>query len=278
MTQVLGDRESFVLRPAEWAGGASDVGMRHAPNQDAIAMAAGTGVDGHRVAVACVSDGVSTSPGAEQASALAVETACALLTGRLRESQPAFDLDDCMLRAFHMANKRVVTAAGTERAGTWACTMVVAVLWHDQVVVGSVGDSRSYWVPDDGLALALSTDDSVAQAQINLGVTREVAEASSGAHAITKWLGPGAQPVRPSLSHLPVKQPGWLVTCSDGLWNYASHPEAMAQALHWAVNRAAQKANPPPAWSVCCELVGWANDLGGHDNVTVTLLRLEPSI
>lgn len=278
--QVVGDRESFILRPTCWAGGASDVGRYHAPNQDAVAMAAGQDATRRDIAVACVSDGVSTSPHAEDASALAVETACAYLTGQLRNTPASFDIDRCLRRAFSAANQAVIAAAGTIAPGTWACTMVVAAWWRGLVVVGSIGDSRCYWVPQTGAAVALSTDDSLAQAQIELGVDREVAEASSGAHAITKWLGPGSLGAQPSLTHLVVEQPGWLVTCSDGLWNYASDPQAMAQALHDALNRATGPSSAdtaPPAWAVCKELVDWANDQGGHDNIAVTLLRLTPA-
>jgi len=146
------------------------------------------------------------------------------------------------------------------------------------VIIGNVGDSRCYWVPDDGEPMALSTDDSVAQAQIDLGITREVAESSSGAHAITKWLGPGAQTVQPSLNSMTVAEDGWLLTCSDGLWNYASDPETMADTLRDAVIAETTDDQDPPAWSVCCQLVDWANKLGGHDNIAVTLLRLKPAV
>ena len=275
--QVVGDRESFVLRPSAWAGGASDVGLRHTPNQDAIAMAAGLTTDARPVAVACVSDGVSTSPHSEDASALAVETACAYLAERLRDAPDAFDLGDAMTEAFDRANRRIVDAAGTAVVGTWACTLVVAVAWHDRVIIGNVGDSRCYWMPDVGEPQALSTDDSIAQAQIDLGVEREIAEASSGAHAITKWLGPGAQVVRPSVTTMTIAEKGWLLTCSDGLWNYASDPETMASALRDAVTAETISDQDPPAWSVCCRLVDWANMLGGHDNIAVTLLRLGPA-
>jgi len=274
VASVTGDRESFFLRPATWAGGASDVGQHHTPNQDAIAMAAGTDIDGRPLAVACVSDGVSTSPHSEDASALAVEAACTWLADGLRNGPSNWDVDAAMNKAFALANTSIVAASGASEPGTWACTLVVAVLRHGRVVVGSVGDSRSYWVPDAGDPVALSTDDSMAQAQIDLGVRREVAEASSGAHAITKWLGPGTQAVRPSLTSLRVDEPGWLLTCSDGLWNYASQPKAMAAALHQAIARAAAVDPSTPAWAVCGQLVEWANRLGGHDNITVTLLRL----
>ena len=275
--QTTGDRDSFVLRPTIWAGGASDVGMRHSPNQDAIALAAGGGVDGRAIAVACVSDGVSTSPHAEEASALAVEIACDHLTGKLRDAGPTFSEADALVEAFAQANDAIMEASGSTTAGTWACTLIVAMVWHEQAVVANIGDSRSYWMPDDGEPLLLSTDDSMAQAQIDLGVDRETAESSSGAHAITKWLGPGSTNVVPTMTSLEIVEPGWLLTCTDGLWNYASDPEMMAEALARAILAEESEGNEPQAWAVCCQLVDWANELGGHDNVTATLMRLEPA-
>ena len=272
--QTTGDRDSFVLRPTVWAGGASDVGMRHSPNQDAIALAAGSGADGRSIAVACVSDGVSTSPHSEDASALAVEVACDFLTGKLRDAGPTFSDADALVEAFAEANDAILEAAAVKTAGTWACTLIVAMVWHDQAVVANIGDSRSYWMPDDGEPVLLSTDDSMAQAQIDLGVDREVAESSSGAHAITKWLGPGSTNVTPTMTSLEITEPGWLLTCTDGLWNYASDPQMMADALAQAVEAEEAESDDPQAWAVCCQLIDWANDLGGHDNVTATLMRL----
>ena len=251
--------------------------MRHAPNQDAIAMAAGACADGSPIAVACVSDGVSTSAHAEDASALAVEVACSHLADRLRKATATFDVSDALTEAFDVANRSVTAAAGTTRAGTWACTLVVAVVRHGRAVVANIGDSRSYWIPDAGAPLLLSTDDSMAQAQIDLGVKREVAEASSGAHAITKWLGPGSGAVVPSVTSMDIADPGWLLTCTDGLWNYASDPAAMAEVVREAAAAEQSDDEAPPAWVVCCQMIDWANLLGGHDNITVTLLRLEPT-
>ena len=275
--QTTGDRDSFVLRPTVWAGGASDVGMRHSPNQDAIALAAGSGADDRAIAVACVSDGVSTSLHAEEASALAVGVACDYLTGQLRDAGPTFSEADALVEAFTRANNAIMEASGVTTAGTWACTLIVALVWHEQAVVANIGDSRSYWMPDDGEPLLLSTDDSMAQAQISLGVEREIAESSSGAHAITKWLGPGSSDVTPTMTSLVITEPGWLLTCTDGLWNYASDPATMAAALTRAIEAEQAEGNEPQSWAVCCQLVDWANDRGGHDNVTVTLMRLEPS-
>ena len=55
--------------------------------------------------------------------------------------------------------------------------------------------------------------------------------------------------------------------CSDGLWNYCS----TADELHKVV--AAQPSEP---LSRAEGLVQWANEQGGHDNITVTLARIAP--
>ena len=63
--------------------------------------------------------------------------------------------------------------------------------------------------------------------------------------------------------------PGWLCVCSDGLWNYASAPEALAEIV--AACRA-EAGDEPVALAEA--LVAWANGRGGQDNITVALIRL----
>jgi serine/threonine protein phosphatase PrpC len=117
-------------------------------------------------------------------------------------------------------------------------------------------------------AVQLSVDDSVAQAKIEAGFTREEAESGYGAHAITRWLGRDAPDVTPRVGELEVGT-GWLLVCSDGLWNYASSPAALRTVLDEALS--------PPVESlvdVCERMVAWANAQGGKDNITVAIARL----
>ena len=57
--------------------------------------------------------------------------------------------------------------------------------------------------------------------------------------------------------------------CSDGLWNYASSPEAMSGLFQSMLGR-----SPSPAF-LAEALVEWANDQGGRDNITAVLARIE---
>jgi serine/threonine protein phosphatase PrpC len=177
-----------------------------------------------------------------------------------------------MIEAFIQAHNDVIVGAGPNPGGSWACTLICVAMFGPQVVVGNIGDSRCYWVPDGRAeALLLSDDDSVAASQIRMGIRREIAEASTSAHAITKWLGPGAQDVIPSVQLRTISSPGWLVVCSDGLWNYASQPHRLANTLRAAIPR--HVTDGGDARQIASRLVEWARARGGHDNITVALLR-----
>src|SRR5690606_11974661 len=108
-----------------------------------------------------------------------------------------------------------------------ACTLLAAGVDGDVVLAGRVGGPRVDWLPGDGQAEQLSVDDSWAQEMIAAGVPRAQAESSPQAHAITRWLGPDAPDTDARCAATVPTGPGWLLVCSDGLWNYCSDPHAM---------------------------------------------------
>ncbi|MDR0836904.1 MAG: serine/threonine-protein phosphatase [Propionibacteriaceae bacterium] len=273
-TQVVGDRDSFVLRPTPWAGGASDLGLRHVINQDALAIAAGGDQLGENTAVVTLSDGVSTSEYSEFAAKVAADSACQTLAAALDtvDRRPE-NLAVAMVDAFITANAEVVMQAGPNPGISWACTLICVAVTPDQVLVGNAGDSRCYWIDDDGNALLLSADDSVAAARMRAGMSREEAESGADAHAITKWLGPGALDIMPSIQTFDLVRPGWILACSDGLWNYASSPREMAELLHGFVSKRSD-AGLSEAAMVSSKLVEWAKSNGGRDNISVGLVRV----
>ena len=62
---------------------------------------------------------------------------------------------------------------------------------------------------------------------------------------------------------------GWLMVCSDGLWNYCGDGDELGDLVR---STAAQVGST--ATEVAAALVEWANAQGGRDNVTVALARL----
>ncbi len=252
-------RAHYVREPAPWVGGCSDIGRRHHTNQDALAIAVRTGPT--PAALLAVADGVSTARGSERASMVATDAVVAAL---LEHRPHGAGTDDALVGAFAAAH-RAVLADDDEPS---ACTLIVASVDDGVIAVASVGDSRAYWLGDDGAARQLSTDDSMAQARILLGMSRDEAERSIQAHALTKWLGRQSTDATPSLLRYRPEGPGWLVLCSDGLWNYASPPEAMGSLIA----ELAPLAAGPGALAEA--LARWANEQGGKDNITVIVARM----
>ena len=248
---------------------ASHIGLRHETNQDAAAL----GIDGsgHHI-VLVVADGVSSTEGAEECARVASHTARDYLAATMDQGLPINDDDTVTLfeRTFQKAHEAVVSGSGP----IGACTLAAAVATHDRIVVGNIGDTRTYWFPDDGDPIRLSIDDSMAQAQMDLGLSREEAERGIGAHAITKWIGASATDVAPRVMAYQPQQSGWLLVCSDGLWNHVPDAGDFARLMADLVSKAHtdDHGHASPA-GVADGLIAYANNCGGHDNSTVALWR-----
>lgn len=282
--------------PGTWVAGVCDIGVRHAANEDAMAL----DVLGAGRAALVVCDGVSSAARSEEASQAAADAALQVLAGATSRGLgvasgivPAITAR--LVASADGAAEAVarITGAGvpSETAATDnpSCTFVAALIEGDNVVVGSVGDSRAYWLPDEGEAARLTTDDSWAEEQIRMGALREEAEKGPQAHTITRWIGIDAPDHTPATTSLVPGGPGWLLLCSDGLWNYASEPQALASVFRaislpsgdrrsaedledGASDCAAQVQRSP--LELARSLVDWANAQGGQDNITVALARL----
>ena len=276
-TKALSVRDHYVEQPASWVAACCDKGIRHFRNEDATALAADPEPGSRAVLVVC--DGVSSSIDSDVASLAGARRARDVLVahqpaGLGTAASRAGAIATALETAAAEANAAVVanTAPGSENAAS--CTFAAAVIEGDLIVYANVGDSRVYWLPDPGTAeqptgqpAELSLDDSVAQARIAMGVPREEAENGPQAHAITKWLGRDSPDFVPRTGSVTVGVPGWLLVCSDGLWNYASEAAAL-QAL--VAEHATPDANPLPLAEA---LVGWANAQGGKDNISAALAR-----
>jgi serine/threonine protein phosphatase PrpC len=102
-----------------------------------------------------------------------------------------------------------------------------------------------------------------------LGVPREEAESGPKAHAITRWLGADAPDPSPRTLSRRLDGAGWLLLCSDGLWNYCSEAATLGELVDDAREHAAAPRELAEA------LVQWAIEAGGADNISVALARVE---
>jgi len=270
-------RDHWSELPAPWVGGVCDKGVVHTANEDAMALSANP--DGS-FAVLVVCDGVTSAPHSDRAALAAARAACSQLSGVPLPTTPGVApaisyWTDALQTATTEANAAAVGTAHTlgDPAEPPSCTFVAAVVAEAVVTVAWCGDSRAYWLPDNGEARQLTVDHSLGTALLAAGETREQAEADPAFHTITRWLGADSVEHAPEFASQTIDAPGWLLVCSDGLWNYASELDEMVTL----VADAASAANGDPV-QLAETLVNWANAAGGHDNITAALARCNPPV
>jgi serine/threonine protein phosphatase PrpC len=270
--KALSPRDHFREQAAPWVAGVCDKGIRHHRNEDAMAMLASPdGASPDRRAVLVVLDGVSNTDDSQVGSLAGAQAALAVLAAPFPAGLGTPDsrlaaVTHVLTAAVEAAQAEVVAAATPEAANPASATFSAAVLEGDIVSYANVGDSRSYWLPDGSEGVQLSVDDSAAQALIANGMARAEAESSPQAHAITKWLGRDSEDHTPMVGQLRITEPGWLLVCSDGLWNYASEPGQLTEQM-----RAAGTEDPA---ALALAMTDYANSRGGQDNITTVFARI----
>ena len=272
-TKAPSERDHYVERPASWVAACCDRGIRHHRNEDATAIAASAEPGKRAVLVVC--DGVSTADDSDVAALAAARTARDVLVASrpaglgVPESRAAA-IEAALVTSAEKANEAVIATTVQDAPNPASCTYVAVVVEDDLCVFGNVGDSRAYWITDAeaGDPVQLTTDDSVAQLRIASGVPKEEAEEGPQAHAILKWLGRDSQDFRPTTGSVLLNGSGWVLVCSDGLWNYASE----ATELQALMTQLSATAGSDPL-ALAEAMVRWACDQGGKDNISVVLAR-----
>ncbi|WP_395294067.1 PP2C family protein-serine/threonine phosphatase [Kitasatospora hibisci] len=257
--------------------GVSDRGVRHHRNEDSFTVAASSLPGGEPVVVAVVCDGVSSSDRPDEASETAVDAASeSLLTALEAGRDPNAAMRQAIADAAAAVAGLAADGASPRRPdiNAPACTYVSAVAAGGRVTIGWVGDTRAYWIPDDRVSaepFRLTQDDSWAARMVEAGLMGEAeAYADPRAHAITGWLGADAEEVVPHTLDFTPHVPGVLLICTDGLWNYA---EAATDLAYYV--RPDARTEPLAAAQ---SLVKFAVAAGGHDNITVAVLPIDPPV
>jgi serine/threonine protein phosphatase PrpC len=251
------DRHEVVDGPV---AAVSDRGTSHWRNEDAVGVRWIGGDPGGFVMV--VSDGVSVSQDPHRVSRAAVDAALTVLGGAVSAGG---GLETAMAEATAAAQRAAAAVPydPTLDLGPGACTFVAAAVCGAQAAFASVGDSRAYWVDDEGV-VQISRDDSVAAELVaSGGYTVQQAMASADAHALTRWLGVDASDAMPAVTHVELTGPGLVVLASDGLWNYAPEPEDLARLIG--------RVGSESALDLARRLAAFAEAAGGADNITVAV-------
>jgi PPM family protein phosphatase len=244
----------------------TDRGLEHSGNEDAAAA----GIVGGRATAIAVCDGVSSSAEAHTA---AVSASTAGVEAMLRALAASSRPRSAVLAGLTDAAMAAATAGlgSTDVTMAPSCTYAAAVVVPNadgvEIAVGNVGDSRVYWLPEPpGAPQCLTVDDSLAQEMISAGVAADSEAVQAGAHTLTRWLGADAETTPwsdTSVWSITTAEPGVLLLCTDGLWNYLPEADDIAAICAGHDADAAARA-----------LVDYALGAGGHDNVTVAVIPI----
>jgi PPM family protein phosphatase len=234
-------------------------------------------VDGNRtgqMTLAIVADGIGGQAAGEEAAQLAVQ----VVKEYFLEHSPSTNLPAALRQALWDANLTIYNRSRERALFTdMGSTAAVALIFDNDLYVANVGDSRVYLISEDAVT-QLSIDHSWGQEAIDAGrITAEEARSHPNRNVLKRYLGitpevdvdlrartPGA-PLDAlddyRLSPVPIHTGETVLLCSDGLTDLVSDGELATTVRKYRPQQAADR------------LVALARHRGGHDNITVLILR-----
>jgi PPM family protein phosphatase len=239
--------------------GISDRGLQHHRNEDCFALDTV-----QQTAILVVCDGVSSSHDSNLAAQVAATTVCQQLVLAVPHQPPHLALTAAIATA-QAAVSQLAAPLPTDRDPP-STTLVAAVVQDQTATIAWLGDSRAYWLTPTTQVQQLTHDDSWFNQAVETGeMSVTEASRSPNAHAITRWLGADAgADCQPTIVTFTLPSAGYLLLCTDGLWNYAATPQKMTELI--------QPQLSCDVITIAKFLVDYAIQRGGHDNITVALL------
>lgn len=232
----------------------SDTGRVRRRNEDSLALDESAGI-------AVLADGMGGLRDGDVAS----REACATVLGALRAAPDPSASDAPLSAAFAAANERIRRLASSG-AGMMGTTLVALCLSATGTCrIANVGDSRAYHYRGATLT-PVTRDHSLVQELVDAGqLTAAAARQSPERNVITRAVGLDAD-LQVDTVAVSVDPGDLLLLCSDGLWD-------MLDDARLAALLAACGPGDDGLRACADRLIAAANEAGGHDNVSLILLR-----
>lgn len=240
-------------------GVVSLVGARESNEDSYLLTEHGTGGNASR-ALLGVADGMGGYEGGDVASRLAIE--------RARDALRCASLDTADLRQAFLDADEAIRAFSRERAcgRSMGTTLTIAIVGHQEALVGHVGDSRA-WLLHDGLLQQITSDHSRVGRLVRSGtITEAEAIGHPENNVLEKALGTGER-AEPDVYRVGIAPGDVLLLTTDGLHGSVGR-EDIEQALR----------GPWPMQEVCARLGAIALERGSSDNVTVLGWKCPPGL
>jgi len=251
----------------------SDKGPTRGRNEDACYPSSGKVLKpaDWNNALTIVCDGIGGHEGGNVASNLAIDTIKNRVNQLAGSGSSRSNLYQTLDQAIRDANDEISDRNDNEdrqdrqRMGT---TVVMTVVQDYETYVAHVGDSRVYWITEDGCH-QVTLDDDVASREVRLGYAfyRDALQQITSCSLIQALGMSPSQMLHPTVGRLILESDCVFLLCSDGLSDNDRVEE------HWRSDILPIIQENAELGKVAKRLVDIANHENGHDNVTVGLVH-----
>ena len=254
MAATLSGTGSMTQLPRIEASCRTDAGLVRSRNEDICCV----DIDNHFFMVA---DGMGGAAGGDIASFLFKQAASEIFTGEkgLSAGETIFRTRQC----FDLAHAKILRYVLDNPDYTgMGCTADLLTFARDKYVVGHVGDSRTYLFTGTRLT-QLTRDHSLHHEQLRNGLLdNSTGRSGNYSNILLQAVGVDMQ-IDVEVRSGPLRPGSTFMLCSDGLYNMVK-PDDIIQVL----------AYDAPLELKTEILVNLANDNGGRDNISVSLVRI----
>lgn len=229
---------------------ATSTGKVRAVNEDSFFVSEPSG----DTVLAVVADGMGGHNAGEVASAEAVN----ILKNSVFDTDPKTTLQNAVECANNAIYKMSVRSPKLHGMGT---TVTACIISGNKVTAAQVGDSRLYLIKDGNLT-QITCDHSLVEMLVARGsITKEDAKHHPQKNVITRAIGTESS-VQADIYEFDIESGDILLLCSDGLVNMVDDDKILS------IITESEKFE-----DLADILVNEAENSGGHDNITVILIK-----
>lgn len=238
--------------------GETDIGKVRETNQDTLESGLLPG--GYCFSIVC--DGMGGTNGGDTASAMACKIVKEEITKNFNNPMDDHSISGLLIHAIRIANREIFRLAqNDEKLSGMGTTIVAALTSSTTLHIAHVGDSRAYIIKDNSI-VKITNDHSMVQEMLENGsISEEEANTHPQKNLITRALGIDIDVVVDYKSH-EVSRNDICLLCSDGLTNLVKDEKILKTIKENDLQSAVKN------------LITEANDNGGNDNITATLIKI----
>ena len=218
------------------------------------------------IGIFALADGMGGHKKGEVASKIAVDSIIDFLNENISKSCGIkMDyLDDVIKQGYNYANQKIYAKSledsSCQGMGT---TLVVAVVYKNDVIIGNVGDSRCYLLHDDKIR-KITRDHSVVEELLNANlITEEEARLHPRRNQITRAMGV-EEIIIVDIFREKIEKGDMLLLATDGLTGCVDD-----ESINNIINQ------NKDIKEICKDLIDTANNNSGKDNISVILSKID---